>query len=192
MEWRITDAIIPAAVAAVGAALIGVWISGDGVRDEFPLREPGLDQEVESAAVCVPLAAPQPGRPQPGPGAAAPVAGSWPWFRGPEGDGIARDPTPLARSWPTSGPPVLWNVALGEGYAGGAIHDGRVYVLDYDEQRQADTLRCLSLDDGAKSGTTATRSRSRAITACPAPCRPCTRDASSHWALAATSRAGMR
>ena len=76
------------------------------------------------------------------------MAGSWPWFRGPELDGICRDTTRLARSWPEAGPPVLWTVSLGEGYAGAAIHQGRVYVLDYDEQAKADTLRCLSLDDG--------------------------------------------
>jgi outer membrane protein assembly factor BamB len=153
VEWRITDAMIPAVVAAVGTVLIGVWVSGvwvsgGGVRDEFVLREPGLDQGGEDSVTLEPLTAPEPGRPQSGPGAPASVAGSWPWFRGPDGDGISRDSTPLARSWPSSGPPVLWNLTLGEGYAGGAIHDGRVYVLDYDEQRQADTLRCLSLDDG--------------------------------------------
>jgi outer membrane protein assembly factor BamB len=39
-------------------------------------------------------------------------------------------------------------VTLGEGYAGAAIAGGCVYVLDYDEGAAADTLRCLSLDDG--------------------------------------------
>jgi outer membrane protein assembly factor BamB len=43
---------------------------------------------------------------------------------------------------------VLWRVVLGEGYAGAAIRSGCVYVLDYDEGGQTDTLRCLSLDDG--------------------------------------------
>jgi outer membrane protein assembly factor BamB len=43
---------------------------------------------------------------------------------------------------------VLWSVQLGEGHAGAAVANGRVYVLDYDERRQADALRCFSLDDG--------------------------------------------
>jgi outer membrane protein assembly factor BamB len=54
----------------------------------------------------------------------------------------------LARTWPSGGPPVLWSIELGEGYASAAVRDGCVYVLDYDEQAQADTMRCLSLDDG--------------------------------------------
>ena len=37
---------------------------------------------------------------------------------------------------------------LGPGHAGAAIHNGRVYVLDYDRESRQDTLRCLSLADG--------------------------------------------
>jgi outer membrane protein assembly factor BamB len=88
------------------------------------------------------------GDPVQGDGQPADVAGAWPWFRGPELDGICRDETPLARSWPPEGPPVLWSLELGEGYASAAIREGRVYVLDYDEQAGADTMRCLSLEDG--------------------------------------------
>jgi len=37
---------------------------------------------------------------------------------------------------------------VGEGYAGAAVRAGRVYLLDYDRENQADALRCLSLADG--------------------------------------------
>ena len=37
---------------------------------------------------------------------------------------------------------------MGEGYAGAAILDGRVYVMDYDREHKQDALRCLSLADG--------------------------------------------
>ncbi|MDD4872230.1 MAG: PQQ-binding-like beta-propeller repeat protein, partial [Kiritimatiellae bacterium] len=47
-----------------------------------------------------------------------------------------------------SGPPVLWSVELGEGYAGPAVLNGCVYVLDYDSRENADALRCFSMDDG--------------------------------------------
>jgi outer membrane protein assembly factor BamB len=148
VNWRITDAIIPAIVAIVGTVLIGVWISSRSAGD-FELRVPGLDQEgMGSAAASEPAAPPVPGAPQPGDGAPSKVQGSWPWFRGPELDGICRDPTPLGRSWPASGPPVLWEIPMGDGYAGAAIHNGCAFVLDYDELAKADTLRCLSLDDG--------------------------------------------
>ena len=36
----------------------------------------------------------------------------------------------------------------GEGHAGAAIRNGRVYLLDYDRENEADALRCLSLENG--------------------------------------------
>jgi outer membrane protein assembly factor BamB len=42
----------------------------------------------------------------------------------------------------------LWKIEVGEGHAGAAVSNGRVYLLDYDRQKQADALRCLSLADG--------------------------------------------
>ncbi len=76
------------------------------------------------------------------------VPGNWPRFRGADFDNISKDQTPLAESWDTSGPPVVWQVTLGEGYAGPAVYNGRVYVLDYNEKRKADMLRCFSLKSG--------------------------------------------
>lgn len=78
------------------------------------------------------------------------VQGNWPRFRGSDYDNISKDPTPLAESWDTSGPPVVWQTTLGEGYAGPAVHNGRVYVLDYSEKRKADMLRCFSLKSGTE------------------------------------------
>ena len=89
-----------------------------------------------------------PGEPVRLDGQPAATTGSWPWFRGAGRDAIGHEDVPLARSWPAAGPPVLWQVEMGEGYAGPAIVDGCVYVLDYDCRPSADTLRCLSLDDG--------------------------------------------
>ena len=76
------------------------------------------------------------------------VPGSWPRFRGADIDNISKDTTPLAEVWDTSGPPVVWQTTLGEGYAGPAVHNGRVYILDYNERRKADMLRCFSLKSG--------------------------------------------
>jgi outer membrane protein assembly factor BamB len=78
------------------------------------------------------------------------ITASWPGFRGVRRDNTSREPVPLATpgpDWPADR--ILWSVDdLGEGYAGAAVANGRVYVLDYDEDRQADSLRCFSLDDG--------------------------------------------
>ncbi len=148
MDWRINDAIVPGLLAVLGVALIGVWV-GDVDSGVLELRAPGMDRPAGTAGIAQEVReAPVPGQPVTGPGTPSKVAGSWPWFRGPELDGISRAKVKLSRNWPESGPPALWSLTLGEGYAGAAIADGRVFVLDYDEQAQADTLICLSLDDG--------------------------------------------
>jgi outer membrane protein assembly factor BamB len=76
------------------------------------------------------------------------IAGDWPRFRGTDFDNISKDPTPLAEKWDTSGPPVVWRTTLGEGYSGPVVHNGRVYILDYNDRKKADVLRCFSLSSG--------------------------------------------
>jgi outer membrane protein assembly factor BamB len=76
------------------------------------------------------------------------IAGDWPRFRGVDFDNINKDTTPLAETWDTSGPAIMWRATLGEGYAGPAVHNGRVYLLDYIERKKADALRCFSLKSG--------------------------------------------
>ncbi len=73
---------------------------------------------------------------------------SWPCFRGVRRDGIGKDSLELSRNWPEAGPPANWELELGEGYAGAAVRDGRVYVFDYDEKNKRDAIRCLSFDNG--------------------------------------------
>ncbi|MEI7832775.1 MAG: PQQ-binding-like beta-propeller repeat protein [bacterium] len=85
----------------------------------------------------------------PGSGKPANLPGAWPRFRGEKFDGISYEDTPLLHSWPAEGPKALWTVDMGDGYAGPAILNGRVYVLDYDNVIKADVLRCLSLANGA-------------------------------------------
>ena len=68
---------------------------------------------------------------------------SWPGFRGPGRDNFAADALPI-----DDGILTLWTIPLGEGHAGAAIHGGKAFVLDYDEDEQADALRCFSLADG--------------------------------------------
>ena len=81
-------------------------------------------------------------------GTASSLSGSWPCFRGSDRSNVSTGTVALADSWPEDGPPILWSIKLGEGHAAAAVHRGRVFVLDYDEENQADLLRCLSLDDG--------------------------------------------
>jgi outer membrane protein assembly factor BamB len=78
-----------------------------------------------------------------------PVRGeSWPGFRGAYHDNIYRNRMPLVSNFSQGGNEILWSVSLGEGHAGPAIWDGLVYLLDYDEEKRADMLRCFSLETG--------------------------------------------
>jgi outer membrane protein assembly factor BamB len=76
------------------------------------------------------------------------IPGAWPRFRGANLDAISPEPTRLLDTFGTNGPPRLWSLSLGEGHGGAAVWNGRVFLLDYDEKKRADTLRCFSLDDG--------------------------------------------
>jgi len=81
-------------------------------------------------------------------GQAAVLPGAWPGFRGPNRDAISPEPTHLLRAWPPSAPREVWGIDVGEGYAGAAVLNGRVYLMDYDRDKKQDALRCLSLADG--------------------------------------------
>lgn len=65
----------------------------------------------------------------------------WPSFRGPKRENIAP-----AFQW--SNPRVLWNIQVGDGHAAPVIAKGRVAFLDYDEKKEGDVLRVLSLQTG--------------------------------------------
>ena len=78
----------------------------------------------------------------------ASLPGAWPRFRGADFDNICKNTTPLARQWPPSGPEQLWALELGEGHAAPVVLDGRVYLIDYDEEARTDAIRCFSLADG--------------------------------------------
>lgn len=77
------------------------------------------------------------------------LPGSWPRFRGPAADGVSREASfTLLTDWSAGPPPELWSIEAGEGYAGVAVHAGRVYLMDHDRDQHRDVLRCLSLETG--------------------------------------------
>jgi len=76
------------------------------------------------------------------------LTGKWPNFRGADFDNINKEKIQLIDKFPSTGPKILWKVNLGEGHAAPAIFNGKVYILDYDEVRKADALRCFSLETG--------------------------------------------
>ena len=73
-------------------------------------------------------------------------AQDWPRYLGPNGNSSSTQKD-LLRSWPQKGPEVLWTVAVGIGYGGPVIKDGKIYLLDRDD-KVGDKLRCLELSSG--------------------------------------------
>jgi outer membrane protein assembly factor BamB len=138
--------LIPGAAAAVGALALALWLTASRASDvdhRVPVNSPASSQpgvqagpETGTAGVTK------------GPGVPADLPGAWPRFRGPNLDNVSPETVELARHWGPGGPPILWTVEMGEGYAGPAVLEGRVYVLDYDPELRTDALRCLSLADG--------------------------------------------
>jgi outer membrane protein assembly factor BamB len=73
-------------------------------------------------------------------------AQDWPQFLGP--DRNSKSPQKgLLRSWPEQGPEVLWSVGVGIGYGGPVVKQGKVYLLDRDDE-VGDIMRCFSLQTG--------------------------------------------
>ena len=157
---------IPALFALLGALGILLWVYSKPQITDIAPRVPTIEAPHEAGAAAGQTAAGVPSAPG-GPGAALTAAGpgggaaiaagagnvqmipgAWPRFRGPNGDNISTDGTPLATSWGAQGPRRLWSVALGEGHAGAAVLNGRAYVLDYDQAARADKLRCFAFADG--------------------------------------------
>ncbi len=56
-------------------------------------------------------------------------AQDWPQFLGPERNSTSLQKN-LLRTWPATGPEVLWTANIGIGYGGPVVKDGKVYLLD--------------------------------------------------------------
>jgi len=76
----------------------------------------------------------------------AALAADWPQYLGPNRNSTSPEKG-LMRSWPENGPQVLWTVAVGKGFGGPVIKEGKVYLLDRDD-KVGDNLRCFDLSNG--------------------------------------------
>ena len=138
--------IIPLVVAAACVAALLVLMGSDDL-DEVKARVPGTD--LEGVVLPPPEASPaERVRLETLDGVPADLPGAWPQFRGASGDGVSVEGVALEREWPETGPEQLWGINVGEGHAGAAVLNGRVYVMDYDREKSEDVLRCVSLADG--------------------------------------------
>ncbi len=135
--------LMPVGVAAICLAGLFYWFSlaaldVQGMRVPIPRPEIGpAAGEILNLGTLIS-----------GAGTPADLPGAWTQFRGAARDNKAVGDTPLARQWGSDGPPELWRIEAGEGHAGAAILNGRVYLVDYDRENAEDAIRCLSLADG--------------------------------------------
>ena len=79
-------------------------------------------------------------------------ADEWPQWGGPRRDLIWRESGVLADKLPEPGPagmlPRVWSTPLGEGYAGPAVANGRVFVMDRQQERGTERVVCLDAETG--------------------------------------------
>jgi len=76
------------------------------------------------------------------------LEGKWTRFRGADVDNINKENIKLIDKWGAQGPKILWKVNLGEGHAAPVIYNGKAYILDYEENKKSDALRCFSIETG--------------------------------------------
>ncbi len=145
-NYRITQVVVFVIAVVPAFMSIASWLNTD-LKENVILMKPGLDNPPQKTSTVTenvfgkyhkvfkdkPISNHQE---------------TWSGFRGDNRNNISPNETRLAESWSTSGPIKLWEQALGDGHAAAAIHKGFVYVLDYDEQRSMDMLRCFNLDTG--------------------------------------------
>ncbi|KPK87288.1 MAG: hypothetical protein AMS27_03055 [Bacteroides sp. SM23_62_1] len=73
-------------------------------------------------------------------------AQDWPQYLGPDRNSTSPQKG-ILRSWPENKPEVLWTVDLGIGFGGPVVKDGKVYLLDRDDEI-GDNMRCFDLSSG--------------------------------------------
>lgn len=145
--WNRIVPLLPVMVGIAALLALVVWFTV-GSGKSLTRRIPGTDRAAGAGGAASSTNAVLAGQLIKSNGVPADLPGTWPQFRGPNRDGISLETVSLSKSWANAAPKELWAVDVGEGYAGAAVVNGRVYVMDYDREHKQDALRCLSLADG--------------------------------------------
>lgn len=84
---------------------------------------------------------------KPGPLSAGATTEEWPSFLGPSHNGISRE-TKLIKSFPASGPPLVWEFCKGTGYSSLGIAAGKLVFLHRQDDREI--VECLHPETGER------------------------------------------
>lgn len=89
-------------------------------------------------------------------GLCGPLKAQWPQWMGPQRDGVWED-SGVGSKFPQGGLAEIWSTAIGSGYAGPALADGHLYVMDWRPDADAkdpqgspghERLLCLDAESG--------------------------------------------
>jgi outer membrane protein assembly factor BamB len=148
MDHRIISGLSAGITALLGIICLAMWFSYDPTVNVV-INMPGMDNQPTTMSALTGGEDVKIGEHfETFDGVSADLPGTWTQFRGENSDNISKKTVRVASNWGDKGPEILWSIDLGEGHAAPAVMNGRVYVLDYDEEKKGDALRCFSLADG--------------------------------------------
>ncbi|MEE3284122.1 MAG: PQQ-binding-like beta-propeller repeat protein, partial [Planctomycetota bacterium] len=76
------------------------------------------------------------------------TADDWPQWGGPNRDLVWREKG-IVKTLPTKGLlPRVWSTPIGEGYAGPAVANGRVYITDFIREKRIERIHALNAETG--------------------------------------------
>ena len=72
-------------------------------------------------------------------------ADDWPQWMGVNRDAVWNEPG-ITREFPEDGPPVKWRIPIGTGYAGPAVADGKIFLMDRKQEMDAEGQPAINRD----------------------------------------------
>ena len=84
------------------------------------------------------------------------LADNFSQFLGENRNGVVTTGKKLLKKWPAEGPKELWRVKVGGGFAAPVVFEDKLFILDYNTDKEEDTVKCLDIRTGKRPGPTAT------------------------------------